>query len=525
MSTRQLQISYAEYRDKVLGGWLGKSLGGVVGAPLENHKQWNRLTLATLWPNKLMPNDDLDIQIVWLEAMQESGIHLTSRDLAEYWQDRCWYNFCEYGFFLYNVQRGIAPPLSGTWNNDFFRESEGCPIRSEIWGLVAPGDPELAAELARQDGQLDHGGVSVQIEQFNAAAVAQALVTDSLDRALEAALSVVPADGIVAASVPRVRRICRQYPDPCRAWRLVLREYGDRDASKAITNHALVLMALFLGELDFKKTMLLCVNSGWDTDCTAATAGALLGTLGGTSSLPADWIEKLGKNLFCAIAVKHKDAALTELADDTCRIGLEMAALRNRRVELTGAPEITVRPAPAPAVSIAVEYPQEPVLWNARPTSVRLVVENPTDASSRGALVLAACAGTRHDMPETSLAVPAHGRQEVVVNIRRDERGGWLPDKNLFEARWMEGGRERAWRQFGLGGARQWLVYGPYWDMWDKTRHRSAPIITTALSVSRAAAIPTINTPGWTRLTWTRRACCGRTFRKKTPCSWSVART
>ena len=41
-------------------------------------------------------------------------------DLAEFWQDRCWYNFAEYGVFLNNVQRGIRPPLSGTWNNRFF---------------------------------------------------------------------------------------------------------------------------------------------------------------------------------------------------------------------------------------------------------------------------------------------------------------------------------------------------------------------------------------------------------------------
>lgn len=36
----------------------------------------------------------MDIQIVWLEALQERGLYLTSQDLAEVWQDRCWYNFC-----------------------------------------------------------------------------------------------------------------------------------------------------------------------------------------------------------------------------------------------------------------------------------------------------------------------------------------------------------------------------------------------------------------------------------------------
>ena len=34
------ELEYADYRDKVAAGWLGKCLGGVVGGPLENHKQW-----------------------------------------------------------------------------------------------------------------------------------------------------------------------------------------------------------------------------------------------------------------------------------------------------------------------------------------------------------------------------------------------------------------------------------------------------------------------------------------------------
>jgi len=470
-----IKIPYADYKDKVMGGWVGKSLGGVVGAPYENHKLFGNLTADTLWPPFNAPNDDLDIQIVWLEAMQERGLYLKPRDLAEFWQDRCWYNFCEYGHFLYNVQRGIAPPLSGTWNNQFFRESEGCPIRSEIWGFVAPGNPTLASELAGMDGRLDHGGISVQIEQFLAASAAQAFVTTSLDEALEAGLSVVPADSRVARMLPEVRSICERYPEHARAWRQVIRAYGDRDASKAITNHAIALMALFLGKLDFKRTMLYCVNSGWDPDCTAATAGALLGVLGGTKGLPADWITKLGKNLICEIAVKHKNAALADLSDDTCRLGLEMTAARNRSVEMTGAPIITVRPPPAPAIAIEVEYPAEPVLWNADPTPVRLIVENPTDQPSEGILQVTSPAGTRCRTKKAPVIIPPGGRQVVKATIRRETPGAWLADKNLFTACWMEQGMKQAIRLFGLGGARQWLVYGPYWDAWDKARHPQCP--------------------------------------------------
>jgi ADP-ribosylglycohydrolase len=464
-----MHLPYDQYRDKVLAGWLGKSIGGVVGAPYENLKAYHALTLDTLWPATMGANDDLDIQVVWLEALQERGLYLTARDLAEMWQERCWYWFCEYGVFLYNMQRGIAPPLSGTWNNTFFAESEGCPIRAEIWGYVCPGNPALAAAYARLDGSLDHGGVSVEAEAFLAAANAQAMVTDDLDTALAAGLSVIPVDSPIAQAVPAVRALCARYPDPKQAWRQVIRRYGDRDASKALTNHAIVLMALFLGAGRFKETMRLAVNSGWDTDCTAATAGALLGALSGTAGLPADWVERLGPTLICGIAVKHKHALLTDFADDTCRVGIEMALARNGAVTITAAPTVAVRPAPAPTVTLEAAYPDGPVLYDAAPTTVHLTVHNPTAAPVAGVLQVDAAAGTRV-VGGTELTLAAGASASVPVTIERLAPGTPLPDKNLFTARIGD-----AALVFGLGGARQWAVYGPYWEMWDSVRQPICP--------------------------------------------------
>ncbi len=469
------KLSYEQYKDKVLAGWIGKSLGGVIGAPLENHKFYHDLTADRLWPEEVGSNDDLDIQIVWLEAMQERGVFLTSRDLAEFWQDRCFYNFLDYGYFLYNYQRGIAPPLSGTWNNQFFWESEGCPIRSEIWGFVSPGNPQLAGELARLDGQLDHGGASVQIEMFNAATAARAFISDDLDDVIAAGLSVLPADSRLPEIVSKVRSLCRQYPEPFQAWRMVIREYGDRDASKAVTNFAIALMSLFLGKGDFKKTMLLLANGGWDTDCTAATACALLGVMLGTKGLPADWVEKLDKKLISALHVRHKDALLTDFAEDTCRVGVEMAALRNPLIELTNAPKVTIRPAPKPAVEIEVNYPADPVLWSAKPTPVRLTVKNPLKTEISGTLQIATPDGIRCDLNDAKICVPSASQKDLTVNFFRMNPKDWLADKNLFDARWIEAGRENAKRVFGLGGAHQWQVYGPYWDAWDRTKDAVCP--------------------------------------------------
>ena len=469
---RLLSLTYSEYLDRIYAAWMGKSLGGTIGAPMENYKTRMAYTREDLWPSRIMPNDDMDIQMVWLEALQERGVWLTSADLADYWQDRCWYNFCEYGVFLHNRQRGIQPPLSGTWNNRFFWESEGCPIRSEIWSLVCPGNPQLAADYARADGQLDHGGASVSCEMFLAAAGAAAFFDDDLDRVLEAGLAVLPAGDPVRDMVQYTRAICVAHPRFEDAWRLLIRRYGDRDASKALVNQAIVVMALTLARGDFAETMRLCVNSGWDTDCTAATAGALLGIMHGSAILPADWVEKMGTHLACNIEVRHKTASFEALTADTAGVGLEVTALRSPRVAITDAPAVPLRPAPPPGVSLSVTYPRGPWLRAAGHTPVRLRLENRTDETRRGAWTLDVADHLVASVGGGALTLAPGEVLELDVHLRPQDGPVW--DRNPLVLRWQDGQGEVV-HAFGLGGARVWRVYGPYFDMYDTIAHANNP--------------------------------------------------
>ncbi len=471
-----LLLDYKIYYDKVLAGWLGKSLGGIVGAPFENHKQYNRIAGDTLWPEILYPNDDLDIQVVWLEALQERGLYLDARQLAQVWRERCFYTCCEYGIFLYNHQRGIEPPLSGTWNNPFFHASEGCPIRSEIWGFICPGNPELAAAYAATDGCLDHGSVSIEIEQFLAAAEALCFVEPDLDRIFDRALGVLPSTSPVREVFDFVRATTAAYSEPYDVWRLLVRRYGHRDASNGCMNLAIVLAALALGKGDFVRTMELCVRFGWDADCTAATAGALLGALAGTATLPTEWLEKMGKTLICAVEIAHKHAPLAEFAAETCRLGVEMSLARNDRIRFAGAPTVEVRPAPAPQFTLTAVYPAEPVLWRERATSVQLELVNPTDRPLAGRLRLTCPAWLEADAGDFLFRLGPGERTVSAYRFRLRPGTEFVPDRNLIEAEAVdENGIRLAELVFGLGGARQYQAYGPYWDMWDKDKYDVCP--------------------------------------------------
>ena len=160
------KISYEEYYDKVFGGWIGKFIGGTIGGSVEGQKSVHKFTYYSEVPTAAIENDDNDFQLVWLHTLQERGIYITSEDLMEEWLAHITYPMCEYGYAVKNFRRDIKPPVSGWFNNDYFKECMGCPVRSEIWAFIALGNPKLAAEYAQKDGVLDHAENSVWIEMF-----------------------------------------------------------------------------------------------------------------------------------------------------------------------------------------------------------------------------------------------------------------------------------------------------------------------------------------------------------------------
>ena len=62
----QLNImNQQEQRKKVLGAWLGKAVGGTLGQPWEGCDGPLALRFYDPIPQGMMPNDDLDLQVVW----------------------------------------------------------------------------------------------------------------------------------------------------------------------------------------------------------------------------------------------------------------------------------------------------------------------------------------------------------------------------------------------------------------------------------------------------------------------------
>ena len=313
-------LNETELHDKVLACWLGKNIGGTLGEPFEWRRQINDVSFYTQeLGGEPRPNDDLDIQLLWLIALEERGVTLDAHTLAEYW---CLYvtpHWSEYGTAKINMRAGLMPPLCGIRGNAY-KDSCGAFIRSEIWACIAPGAPHLAAHFALQDAMLDHGdGEGTYAEVFCAATESAAFIEQDLRLLLQIGLSFVPPEcGVARATLKAIDcydsqlswkdardAILRDFRgDTFFGWRDWTSpedwEKGLGDGEKgwdAPGNIALTVLALLYGEGDFAKTVCIAVNCGEDTDCTAATAGALFGILHGTAGIPDQWIAPIGRTI------------------------------------------------------------------------------------------------------------------------------------------------------------------------------------------------------------------------------------
>ena len=64
---------------------MGKNIGGTLGGPYEGLQQINDVQGFVTKPGEVLPNDDLDLQLIWLKAMEEQGPEgVNAQVLGEY---------------------------------------------------------------------------------------------------------------------------------------------------------------------------------------------------------------------------------------------------------------------------------------------------------------------------------------------------------------------------------------------------------------------------------------------------------
>ena len=337
-----MKLNFNVYKDKVYACWVGKNVGGTMGAPFEGQREVLDVKGYTTDPGEPLPNDDLDLQLIWLHAMECEGPYaLDCKKLGEYWMTYVSPFWNEYGIGKTNMKHGLLPPLSGDYENTW-KHSNGAWIRTEIWASMAPGCPEIAAKYAIEDAVVDHGaGEGTFAAAFVAAMQATAFVQSDIRKCINVALSKIPADCRVGNTV---RKILECYDNgvswlDCRNTVLEMNADIGTGWFEAPSNVGYTVLGLIYGEGDFKKSMLTAINCGDDTDCTGATVGATLGILGGSAAIPADWQAFIGDRI---ITMSHSEGIVrtlpntcTKLTERVVKMAPVVLQANNADVELT----------------------------------------------------------------------------------------------------------------------------------------------------------------------------------------------
>lgn len=293
-----LNFNYESLKDRIYACWIGKNIGGTMGTPYEGGREVLDIQGFVTKPGEVLPNDDLDLQLVWLRACEEyQPLNVDAKVLSEFWINFITPNWNEYGIGKSNMRIGMLPPLCGDYLNDW-KHSNGAWIRTEVWACMAPGCPDVAIKYAAEDACVDHGmGEGTYAAIFVAAVEAAAFIVKDIRELIRIGLSKIPEDCRVARSV---KLVCDCYDNGI-DWKTarakVVEDSADLGWFEAPANVAYVILGLLYGEGDFKRSMILAINCGDDTDCTGATIGSIMGIMGGMAFIPADWREHLGDDI------------------------------------------------------------------------------------------------------------------------------------------------------------------------------------------------------------------------------------
>ncbi len=429
----------AVFRDRVFGCWLGKCIGGNIGAPYEGMKQRMNLQYSSAFLENMLPNDDLDLQILWLDLLEQKGMGVTAADYADSFNANCDYAPGEYAFFKKNYRKGIMPPLSGSFNNEYFNEGMGAPIRSELWACLFPENAETAAKYAKIDASVDHceGGESFYGEVFLAVLESLAFGGGRIEELIRRAMEYLPDGSRLKSAVSDVLRWNRECPDMDSVMDHVLRDYGHSESAMVHQNISIIVAALLKNDRDFLGAIMAAVNCGFDTDCTGATVGSVVGILlGGAEVVRLCGVKDAEYKL--GVRSGRTDRRISvlsrDVADLAIRFASEPAAAKGIIIQQEGSPSIGF----GERCEIILHLRSDREIRNAE---ITLKITPPAVLESEHFTVDLLPEGyirTWAFIPPTETLLPEAMPGEI----------------------WFSG---RKIGRFGLSGKRRWQIHGPFW--------------------------------------------------------------
>lgn len=403
-------MTEAEIHDRVKGAWLGQMIGVTWGFPTEFYARFNwqaypdlhlvngkpqniyttyeggPIPLAQLpdWSpamiNHAYKEDDLYVEVPFMLAMAEHGVNAGWDELGA--------AFAASQFPLYhanlvgrdNLRKGILAPDSGHYKHNGHADDIDWQIEADFVGLMTPGMPGAAADIAFRAGHLMNYGDGVLGGVFVATMISTAFVADSVEEIARAGVVAVPEGTTYRQVLDQVWKdwkagreyaesLARLYDhwgtvDRCVDWAGA----GDPLNIDAKLNGAFILLGLLYGDGDLATSIRYAMAAGQDSDCNPANVGSVLGAFYGERRLRrdrVDWLSALDRTQ----RFQTTASTLDELVAMNIELAREVVRMRGGRADVGG--EWAIPLEQGVPVVIAEQWPAEA---NDAPT-LKVVVE------------------------------------------------------------------------------------------------------------------------------------------------------
>jgi hypothetical protein len=342
------KINRSEYAGKLYGFWLGTSIANWTGLVTEMDKignigaiktgdfytrrDWGQPDQPAIWaegqPSPLSPvidfvfaaedsiwgsDDDTDIEYIYQELLLKNQTSvLSGRQIRDGWLEHI--KAEEENFLWVSNQQafdlmraGMIPPATGDPANNPHYDMIDAQLTTEIFGLFAPGRPDIALKMATLPIQTTARENSEWISRFYVTMFALAPVADGsrpiherLMWMADSARHQLPDDSYAAKMYRFVRALyqsglpweqardsiyVRYQVHQQDGYDITARNMYCNGCFAAGINFASSLVSLFYGKGDIVETIKIGVLAGWDADNPTATWGGLLGFMIGRAGI------------------------------------------------------------------------------------------------------------------------------------------------------------------------------------------------------------------------------------------------
>jgi len=375
------EISRAALRDKIEGGWAGQMIGVSFGAPTEfrSNAKINTAELPKWTPDRVsnsLDQDDLYVDMTFAKVLDDKGLDATTADFGAMFREAKYHLWHANLAARRALKRGVPAEKSGTPEFNVHANDIDFQIEADFIGLMTPGLPQSANEIAWRAGRVMNYGDGIYGGMFISGMYAAAFLESDPRKVVVAGLASIPGKSAYGQLISDVLNWSKEHPDDWqKVWQMI-EDKWDKDEPcpegalkpfniDAKLNGAYVALGLLYGNRDFGKTIEVATRAGQDSDCNPASAGGILGVMLGYKAIPEEW--KSGIDGIADKKFSYTDFNFHTINDSTEKRTLALIQKTGGRVD-------------GDKVLIKTQSPKAPKLeaWNdyGKPAE-RIAIDNP----------------------------------------------------------------------------------------------------------------------------------------------------